>query len=167
MQLHEERARKLGERFGLEIKPSEWHSTAGDALRVEKPIRMRVHRICHECQSTFGTSKECPKCKHPRCKSCTRYPPKRSEADKVLSRERRAAILKEREENAPILADWDTSDKKIVLKRTKPGGGELVYKKPRQRVRRLCCKCEKLFGRGSKTCESCSHTRCTDCKRDP
>ncbi|RYP71525.1 hypothetical protein DL769_004679 [Monosporascus sp. CRB-8-3] len=70
-QIHEERAKKLGARFGLEIKPSEWHSTEGDVLRVEnydyapttivlkrpsktggqdlvyKRHRMRVRRYCH------------------------------------------------------------------------------------------------------------------------
>ncbi len=168
MQLHDERARKLGERFGLEIKPSEWHATGGDALRVEKPIRMRVHRICHECKTTFGTVKNCPNCGHQRCKACVRYPPKRSEADKVKSRERRAAILKDKAEHPPILADWNTSKKDPPLRKARPGGGaDLVYRKARQRVRRNCCQCERLFERGNKTCPSCSHARCTDCKRDP
>ncbi|KAJ9154807.1 Zinc finger, RING/FYVE/PHD-type [Pleurostoma richardsiae] len=166
--IHEERARKLAEKFGLEIKPSEWHSTEGDALRVEKPIRMRVHRKCHLCNSTFGAAKECPKCGHTRCKQCTRSPPKRTEAEKIASRERRAAIIKERAENAPIIADWDISDKKIVLKRPgKAGGQELVHKKPRQRVRRTCHVCQKLFQSGNKTCSNCGHVRCTDCPRDP
>lgn len=168
MQLHEERARKLGERFGLEIKPSEWHSTEGDALRVEKPIRMRVHRICHECKTTFGTAKECPKCKHPRCKDCQRYPPKRTEAEKIASRERRAQILKERAENAPIIPDWDTTEKKIELRRPgKHGGPDLVLRKPRQRIRRTCHECQSLFASGNKSCTNCGHVRCTDCPRDP
>lgn len=168
MQLHEERARKLGERFGLEIQPSEWHSTEGEALRVNKPIRMRVHRVCHECNTEFGTSKECMHCKHTRCKKCPRYPPKRTEAEKVASRERRAQIIKERKENAPIVADWDRSRKPITLTiPSKTGGRDLVYKKPRQRVRRTCCQCSKLFVSGNKQCPGCEHARCTDCPRDP
>jgi hypothetical protein len=169
MQIHEERARRLGERFGLEIKPSEWHSTEGDALRVEKPIRMRVHHMCHECKATFGLAKECPSCKHSRCKECTRYPPKRTEAEKKASREKRAQMLKERAENAPIAVDWgQRADVEPVLRRPgKPGGQDLVYKKPRQRIRRNCCQCDKLFIRKNKVCEGCDHKRCTDCVRDP
>ncbi|KAK0715034.1 hypothetical protein B0H67DRAFT_232411 [Lasiosphaeris hirsuta] len=167
-QLFAERAKKLGELYGLELKPSEWHSTEGTALRVEKPIRMRVHRKCHVCDTSFGLGKECLKCKHPRCKQCPRVPPKRTEAEKEESRKKRAAILKERAENPPIIPDWDTSDKKIVLRKpAKTGGQDLIHRKPRQRVRRTCCQCTKLYASGTKTCESCSHVRCTDCPRDP
>ncbi|KAK3323620.1 hypothetical protein B0T19DRAFT_210176 [Cercophora scortea] len=167
-QLFEERAKKLGELYGLELKPSEWHSTEGHALRVEKPIRMRVHRKCHLCDTSFGLGKECPKCKHTRCKQCPRVPPKRTEAEKEESRKKRAAIIKERAENAPIQVDWNPSPKKVVLRRpAKTGGQDLVHKKPRQRVRRTCCGCNKLFSASNKTCESCEHVRCTDCPRDP
>ncbi|KAK3306890.1 uncharacterized protein B0T15DRAFT_156592 [Chaetomium strumarium] len=166
-QIFEARAKKIGELYGLEIKPSEWHSTEGNALRVEKPIRMRVHRKCHLCNTSFGLGKECAKCKHKRCKQCPRVPPKRTEAEREESRKKRAAILKERAENAPIIPDWDPTPKKIVLKRpAKTGGQDLIYRKPRQRIRRICCQCERLFA-GSKTCEGCQHTRCTDCPRDP
>ncbi|OAA62513.1 hypothetical protein SPI_04053 [Niveomyces insectorum RCEF 264] len=168
MQIHEERARKLGERFGLEIQPSEWHATEGDALRVNKPIRMRVHRICHVCSTEFGTAKECASCKHVRCKKCARYPPKLTEAEKAASRERRAAILREQREKAPIVPDWDPERIPITLTRpSKTGGRDLVYKKPRQRLRRTCCQCNKLFVSGNKTCQGCNHPRCTDCPRDP
>lgn len=168
-QLFAERAKKLGEAYGLELKPSEWHTTEGTALRVEKPIRMRVHRKCHVCGASFGVSKECSQCKHQRCKQCPRVPPKRTEAQKEESRKKRAAILKERAENAPIIPDWNPDRVKIVeLKRpAKTGGQDLVYRKPRQRVRRTCCICQKLFTSGNKTCEGCQHTRCTDCPRDP
>lgn len=167
-QLFAERAKKLGELYGLELKPSEWHNTEGHALRVEKPIRMRVHRKCHLCNTSFGLGKECPKCKHPRCKTCPRVPPKRTDAEREESRKKRAAIIKERAENAPIIADWDTTPKKVVLKRpAKTGGQDLVHRKPRQRIRRKCCQCEKLYPGGTKTCDGCQHTRCTDCPRDP
>ncbi|KAH8894059.1 hypothetical protein GQ53DRAFT_780186 [Thozetella sp. PMI_491] len=168
-QLYEERAKKLSERFGLEIKASEWYSSEGHALRVEKPIRMRVHRKCHQCDALFGLAKECPKCQHPRCKQCPRIPPKRSEAEKEESRKRRAAMLKERAENPPIIPDWDHSEKKVQLKKpSKTGGPDLVYKKARQRIRRTCCSCQRQFANiQSKTCEGCEHVRCTDCPRDP
>ncbi|KAK0672723.1 hypothetical protein QBC41DRAFT_13911 [Cercophora samala] len=167
-QLFAERAKKLGELYGLELKPSEWHSTEGHALRVEKPIKMRVHRRCHLCNTSFGLGKECPKCKHPRCKTCPRVPPKRTEAEREESRKKRAALVKEREANAPIIPDWDTTAKKVVLKRpAKAAGQDRIYQKPRQRIRRTCCQCLKLIPGGTKTCECCQHTRCTDCPRDP
>ncbi|KAK4230083.1 hypothetical protein QBC38DRAFT_63588 [Podospora fimiseda] len=168
-QLFAERAKKLGDLYGLELKPSEWHLTEGDVTRVEKPIRMRVHKKCHLCDTSFGLGKECPKCKHPRCKQCPRVPPKRSEAEREESRKKRAAIIKERKENAPIIADWDTSPKKAVplTRPAKSGGQDLIHRKPRQRIRRTCCQCDKLFNGGSKTCEHCEHARCTDCPRDP
>jgi hypothetical protein len=166
-QIFEERAKKLGELYGLELKPSEWHKSDGHALRVEKPIRMRVHRKCHLCSTSFGLGRECPECRHPRCKQCPRVPPKRTEAEKEESRKKRAAIIKERADKAPIIPDWDPTPKKIVLKRpAKTGGQDLYYRKPRQRIRRTCCECERLFT-GTKTCEGCQHTRCTDCPRDP
>lgn len=168
-QLHEERARKLGERFGLDIKPDEWHSTEGDALRVEKPIRMRVHRACHKCQHTFGTAKECINCKHTRCRDCPRYPPKRTEAELAASRTKRAALLKERADNPPLTVDWNvhSAKKTPLIKARKAGGQDLIYKKQRQRVRRNCCQCQHLYVAGDKSCPGCSHTRCTDCPRDP
>jgi hypothetical protein len=170
-QIFEERAKKLSERFGIEITPNEWYSTPGHALRVEKPIRMRVHRECHKCGHNFGMAKECPNpnCKHPRCKECVRKPAKRSEAEKAESRKKRAAMDKERAENPPIIADWDPSGgKKVTLTRpSKQGGQDLVYRKPRQRVRRTCCQCSKVNSGGGKICEGCQHVRCTDCRRDP
>ncbi|KAK7432653.1 hypothetical protein QQZ08_000862 [Neonectria magnoliae] len=171
-QLFEERAKKLGERYGLEIKLSELQSGSPDdtVLRVDKPIRMRVRRTCHKCSATFSAAKECPNCQHARCTQCTRYPPKRTEAEIIASRERRAAIIKANKENAPIIPDYSYpfSDKKIVLTRpSKTGGQDLVHKKPRQRVRRTCHDCQTLFVSGKKTCEKCGHVRCTDCPRDP
>ncbi|CAK7266553.1 hypothetical protein SEPCBS119000_002089 [Sporothrix epigloea] len=167
-QLYEDRARKLGERYGLQIMPSEWHSTEGDALRVNKPIRVRVRRTCHQCNTDFGTAKECTNCKHMRCKMCTRYPTKRNDTEKQEARERRAVLLQKQKDNAPIIADWDTSTKPIVLtKPSKTGGQILVYKKPRQRCRRNCCQCDMLILSGDKTCNKCGHSRCTDCPRDP
>ncbi|KAK5998290.1 hypothetical protein PT974_00664 [Cladobotryum mycophilum] len=169
-ELFEERAKKLSERFGLEIHPSGWQITVPDdtVLRIDKPIRMRIRRTCHRCNAIFTSSKECSNCQHLRCVKCTRYPPKRTETELVASREKRAAIIKSHKENAPITVDWDWQQTNVVLKRpSKTGGQDLVHKKPRQRVRRTCHECNTLFMAGSKTCEKCSHVRCTDCPRDP
>lgn len=169
-ELFEERAKKLGERFGLDIKPNEWQAAVPDdtVLRMDKPIRMRVRRTCHRCNATFSSAKECPSCQHVRCTKCARYPPKRTEAEIIASREKRAALIKANKENAPIIPDWDLDRKEPILKRpSKTGGQDLVYKKPRQRVRRTCHECQTMFMTGTKTCGNCGHIRCTDCPRDP
>jgi len=170
-ELFEERAKKLGERFGLEIKASEWHSVHPDdtVLRMDKPIRMRVRQTCHKCSANFNMGKECPACHHARCTKCVRYPPRRTETEIIASRENRAAILKSHKERAPIIPDYDFDGSQVyVLKRpSKMGRQDLVYKKPRQRVRRTCHQCQHLFTPGIKVCEGCGHVRCTDCPRDP
>ncbi|RYP26896.1 hypothetical protein DL768_011512 [Monosporascus sp. mg162] len=184
-QIHEERAKKLGARFGLEIKPSEWHSAEGDVLRVEKSVRMRIHRECH----------------HTRCKKCIRYPSKRNESEQQANRERREALAKKHKENAPIIPSYDYTPTTIVLKRpSKTNGQDLIYKKQRMRVRRRCGDCprdpderakypygypndepgEKFKGVHSchecgkkfppnadngAHCPNCSHRKCSDCRR--
>ncbi|CAH0021944.1 unnamed protein product [Clonostachys rhizophaga] len=171
--LFEERAKKLGERYGLEIKTTDWKTITIDpaddtVLRVNKPIRMRVRRTCHRCEANFTTTKECPSCQHTRCVKCTRYPPRRTEEEKIASRERRAELIRTQKENAPLIVDYRIDQKPVVLKKpSKTGGQDLIYKKPRQRVRRNCHECARLFPPGSKTCEGCGHIRCTDCPRDP
>lgn len=86
-------------------------------------------------------------------------------------------MVKEREANAMITPDWNPQEAAapIVVKRpNRPcGQQELVYKKVRQRVRRICCQCQELggvdvvFGGGKRNCPECNHSRCTDCPRDP
>ena len=169
-QLVEERAKKLSERFGLELSASEWMTTTPDetVLRMDKPIRMRVRRSCHKCNATFGKAKECPNCQHPRCTKCARHPPKRTEEEIKASRERRAALIKANKENAPIIPNYAFEEKEFVLRRPgKKDAQDLIYKKPRQRVRRTCHECQVLFISGNKQCSQCGHNRCTDCPREP
>ncbi|RYO96897.1 hypothetical protein DL765_011470 [Monosporascus sp. GIB2] len=170
-QIQEERAKKLGARFGLEIKPSEWHSTEGDVLRVEKSVRMRIHRECHRCHTAFGATSECPGCQHTRCKKCTRYPSKRNEREQQANREKREALAKKHRENAPIIPSYDYAPTTIVLKRpSKTGGQDLVFRKHRMRVRRFCHVCNNQISAHAKqarTCDNCGHRRCGDCPRTP
>ncbi|KAI4182019.1 MAG: hypothetical protein L6R41_006262 [Letrouitia leprolyta] len=57
--IQEERARALFAKYGLTLEPGEWTlPIRPDAQRVEKKIRMRVHRTCHRCETTFGLDKE-------------------------------------------------------------------------------------------------------------
>ncbi|KAI1386553.1 uncharacterized protein F4822DRAFT_319907 [Hypoxylon trugodes] len=170
IQIHEERAKKLGARFGLEIKPSEWHSSEGDVYRVEKDVRMRIHRECHRCHSAFGAGNECPNCQHRRCKRCTRTPPKRTEEERQALREKRAIQVQKNQFNAPIIPSYDYSEK-IILKKPRKTGQDLVYKgKPRMRIRRHCHVCETLItsnAREARVCDNCGHRRCGDCPREP
>ena len=50
-------------------------SKTGGEDRVHQPIRQRIHRYCHKCQTPFeGKATECAQCKHTRCKRCPRDP---------------------------------------------------------------------------------------------
>jgi len=172
-QIQEERARRLGAKFGIEFEPHEWAATEGDVLRIEKAPRMRIHRQCHKCQTGFGAGTECPSCKHVRCKRCTRNPPKQTDAEKEAARTRKEELTRQRKDNAPIIPSYDYSDfdKEIVLKRPiRTGTSDLVYRPPRVRVRRYCHACNGLITSNSKqprTCDTCGHKRCDDCPRQP
>lgn len=175
-QIYNERFQHLSERYGLEVDHNNWYEMEGHVLRVHKPLRMRIHRQCHQCGSDLNSTGVCEKCNHSYCRQCTRYPPKRSETEKAASRDRKADIVKERTSNAMIVPDWNAApNATVVLRRpAKPSAQqELVYKKVRQRVRRMCCQCQEadnsevLFQGGRRTCPKCDHVRCTDCPRDP
>ncbi|RKF64323.1 hypothetical protein GcC1_132011 [Golovinomyces cichoracearum] len=49
-------------------------SKSENMLRVEKPIRVRILRFCHKCNTTFGRDKQCTVCQHLVCKQCARHP---------------------------------------------------------------------------------------------
>lgn len=172
-QIQEERAKKLGAHFGIELEPHEWQVTEGDVLRIDKAPRMRIHRQCHNCQTGFGASNECPSCKHVRCKKCTRSPSKKTDAEKEAARARKEEIVRQRKENAPIIPSYDYSDigGELTLRRTtKSGTRDLVFRPPRVRVRRQCHACNALItsdATQSRTCDGCGHKRCDDCPRSP
>lgn len=125
--------------------------------RIEKPIRMRVHRTCHKCGTSFGANKICSSCEHTRCTKCPRYPGKKTK----------------KATQGPIAVGEISADdakgmyKLLLTKPSKTGGQPLVRKKPKQRVRRTCHSCSTLFQSGTKQCSSCGHIRCEDCPRDP
>ncbi|KAF2268717.1 hypothetical protein CC78DRAFT_575698 [Lojkania enalia] len=154
--LQQERARALFAKYGLTLESHEWiaapPSQPINVQRVEKPIRMRVHRSCHRCGTTYGSDKVCVKCTHKRCKKCPRFPKKKSAGEK----------------GKEVEQTFDRPRKKKLLTVTSKTGGELVYQPVRQRVRRTCHKCEALFIPPSSTiCERCRHIRCTKCPREP
>lgn len=162
-QIQADRAKKLGERFAIAIQPFEIKDDR-EILRVEKPIRMRIHRTCHKCQTTFGGNKVCEKCGHPRCKSCPRFPPKSASKDKGKGKGKENEVVGFIEPDSY----WNTKeDYVLTIPSKKTGGQPLVRKYPKQRVRRTCHQCNTLFVTKSKTCTSCGHVRCTECPRDP
>lgn len=152
--MQQERARALFAKYGLTLESHEWTATSASAPlvpRVEKAIRMRVHRSCHRCGTLYGHEKVCLQCEHKRCKKCPRYPKKKTPDEKSKEKE-----------------ITEQPKKKKVLAITTRSGNELVYQPAKQRVRRTCHKCENLFVPSTATtCESCKHIRCTKCPREP
>ncbi|KAK6356553.1 hypothetical protein TWF718_000905 [Orbilia javanica] len=142
-------ARQLAEKHGIEI-PEDWPYSARPPVgeRVEKPIRMRVRRYCHECQTAFGSEKTCPSCGHKRCVECPRSPPPKADKKKSKSKTK----------------EFDPYEGLTMPSKT--GGQPLVYRKIRQRVHWKCHKCESDFA-GQKTCPKCTHNRCKKCHREP
>lgn len=165
-QIHADRAKKLGERFAVTIEPYEFApGTDKETTRIEKPIRMRIHRSCHRCNATFGGNKVCAQCQHTRCSKCPRYPPKKDKKDKgketVAATESKADVIE-------VDTYWGLKEElKLTKPSSKANGQPLVRKNPMQRVRRNCHECKALFTAGNKTCPQCGHIRCTDCPRIP
>ncbi|KAL8727316.1 MAG: hypothetical protein Q9181_005757 [Wetmoreana brouardii] len=151
--IQEERARALFAKYGLTLEPGEWTTPIKpDAERVEKKIRMRVHRQCHRCQTTFGPDRICSKCKHNRCKKCPRFPTKRAKESKGKG----VATI---EETGPSI--------KTLTITSRATGKQLSYKPVRQRVRWTCHVCFQTFKDRSRQCEGCEHDRCDECPRQP
>lgn len=72
--VQEDRARVLFAKYGLSLEPGEWQSPADMAVqRIDRPVRMRVRRYCHRCQTTFSADRVCVNCQHVRCKKCPRH----------------------------------------------------------------------------------------------
>lgn len=154
--MQQERARALFAKYGLTLESHEWYATSAPAPlvpRVEKPIRMRVHRSCHLCGNLYGHDKICVKCEHKRCKYCPRYPKKKTPGDKAKDVEG---------------IEQPEKKKKKLFTVTTRHGNELAYQPATQRIRRTCHKCSAFFVPPTATvCESCNHTRCTKCPREP
>jgi hypothetical protein len=152
--MQQERARALFAKYGLTLDSHDW--IAGPALvptvqRVEKSIRMRVHRSCHHCGTIYGAEKVCLHCEHKRCNKCPRYPRKKLAAEKEKGK-----------------GTDEKPKKKRVLPFTTRAGNELADQPPKQSVRRSCHKCEAVFAPSTATiCDQCRHILCTKCPREP
>ncbi|KAI9821721.1 MAG: hypothetical protein M1827_002302 [Pycnora praestabilis] len=170
--MQQEKARALFEKYGFTLEPGEWTFPNRDTSeRVEKPVRMRIHRQCHRCQTTFGPDKTCSNCRHLRCKKCPRYPAKTSKdpkdqikAGSALINGGSAAVIGKEVEGAKPKSKAEVQ---MLTKPSKNGGQDLVRKTVVQRIHRKCHKCQKDFARDEKTCAMCNHVRCKKCPRDP
>lgn len=167
--MQQERARALFAKYGLTLEPEEWMSPRNlNVERVEKPIRMRVRRTCHRCQTTFGPDRVCANCQHVRCKKCPRYPPARSKEEKEARAKAKAAEQAKAAAGQAKAAEPKKKSKTPQLTiPSRTGGQDLVRKPIRQRVRRTCHRCNTLFIGDAKECTNCHHIRCKKCPRDP
>lgn len=154
--MQQERARALFAKYGLTLEPHEWTRPSAPmpaVQRIERAVRVRVHRSCHRCGTLYGADKTCQQCDHKRCKKCPRYP------------------LKKKTASTDKLQDPDAVDhvtKKQILTLTTTFDTELAHQRPKQRIRRTCHKCETLFSPPTATvCDGCQHVQCTDCPREP
>jgi len=153
-----ERAQALFKKHGLDVKPSDLPlSNTPQAERVQKDIRMRVHRTCHKCDASYGPEKTCQQCGHKRCKRCPRHPLKKS---KDKGKEKLTA------KGAPGYKKRRGDYMYGITIPGKRGGQDLVHKEVRQRVHRKCHRCEADFA-GEKVCANCKHQRCKKCPRLP
>lgn len=162
--LQEDKARTLFAKYGLTLEPGEWMPPArGDAERIEKKIRMRVHRTCHRCSTTFGAEKICKNCEHTRCKKCPRYPSKKSKD----SKDKGKGLAPGDFAISPGDKGKGRSDLISLTMPSRATGKELTRRGPVQRVRRTCHKCSTLFVGKATQCETCKHMRCPKCPREP
>ncbi|KAJ5177979.1 uncharacterized protein N7500_000678 [Penicillium coprophilum] len=165
-----EKARALFAKYGLTVDSSEWKTpTDLQVTRVTKPIRMRVRRTCHRCETTFGADKVCINCQHTRCTKCPRYPPARNKDGEPTRKPKIPDAYAHVPRLFPRTSHLKLSTtKEMSIKMPSPtGGADFVRRPVRQRIHRYCHLCASLFTPGSKECPSCSHVRCKICPRDP
>lgn len=182
--VQQEKARALFAKYGLTLEPGEWKSPSDMTVqRVSKPIRMRVRRTCHRCQTTFGPDRICVNCQHVRCKKCPRHPLPKSKPDTTTmaittttatagaARARGPADRRTKDTvhpDTPLVLPYRKSRHTEITLPSHSGGQDLVRRSARQRVRRFCHRCEALFPTPETTqCAACGHARCKKCPREP
>ncbi|KAH8425454.1 uncharacterized protein LDX57_003207 [Aspergillus melleus] len=179
--IQEARTRALFAKHGLSLNDDDLKPT-DTVQRVAKPIRMRVRRSCHRCQTPFGSDRVCVNCQHTRCKSCPRHPPPRTKENpetafrKLMAQKGKGVVsgkapLQHQSQlgnpSRPKQINDGNRNEYVLRIPSRTGGQDLVRKPVMQRVRRTCHRCDKLFVAGSKQCAGCDHVRCKKCPRDP
>ncbi|KAJ5893622.1 hypothetical protein N7495_005313 [Penicillium taxi] len=166
-----DKASVLFAKYGLTLEPGEWKSPTDLPLaRVTKPVRMRVRRTCHRCDTTFGPNKICINCQHPRCKKCPRFPTERTKdpAEPKVPKAKISELLARGNGGHTSHLRLSKDDPAAPLKlSSRTGGPDFIRKEVRHRTRRSCHACGVGFASGEKQCFSCNHVRCKKCPREP
>ncbi|GLA19369.1 hypothetical protein AnigIFM62618_007038 [Aspergillus niger] len=164
--IQEEKARALFAKYGLTLEPGEWRSSSDTTVqRVVRPIRMRVRRTCHRCQTTFGPNKVCVNCQHVRCKSCPHHPSTKTNDHRDDTQAALQAIVAQKL-HKPVPVQHKPKQHPLTLP-SRTGGQDVIHHPTRQRVRRTCHQCSTVFAPDATECSTCQHIRCTMCPRDP
>ncbi|KAF7176752.1 hypothetical protein CNMCM7691_003765 [Aspergillus felis] len=128
--IQEEKARALFAKYGLTFEPGEWKTPSDMTVqRVAKPIRMRVRRTCHRCETTFGPDKVCVNCQHIRCTKCPRH----ASTEPNDQAQNALETIRAAQGHGPPRRLSKESQLTIP---SRTGGQDLIRKPHRQRVRR-------------------------------
>ncbi|KAJ5997586.1 hypothetical protein N7499_006019 [Penicillium canescens] len=169
--MQRQKAHAIFAKYNLSFEPTgEKSSTDHQFARVAKPIRMRVRRACHRCETTFGPEKICVNCQHLRCKKCPRLSPAHAQDEEPSFSKMRLHELRAKQRGMLHLTPHLklSGNPACPLSMTSNmGGPDFTRKAVRQRVRRDCHLCGTMFARGSKQCDGCHHLRCKSCPRQP
>ncbi|KAL3257190.1 hypothetical protein ABHI18_007029 [Aspergillus niger] len=134
--IQEEKARALFAKYGLTLEPGEWRSPSDTTVqRVVRPIRMRVRRTCHRCQTTFGPNKVCVNCQHVRCKSCPHHPSTKTNDHRDDTQAALQAIVAQKL-HKPVPVQHKPKQPPLTLP-SRTGGQDVIHHPTRQRVRLL------------------------------
>ncbi|PYH42820.1 uncharacterized protein BP01DRAFT_124661 [Aspergillus saccharolyticus JOP 1030-1] len=164
--IQEQKARGLLARYGLALEPGERKFPSDQTVqRVIRPIRMRVRRTCHRCQTTFGPSKVCVNCQHVRCTSCPPDPAVKPHSARAQTEAALQTIVSQKAPEATP-TPRQLREPRLTLP-SRASGQDLVYHPPRQRIRRTCHRCSTAFAADDVQCSTCQHIRCTLCPREP
>ncbi|KXL50911.1 hypothetical protein M433DRAFT_61014 [Acidomyces richmondensis BFW] len=163
--IDEDKMKALYEKHGLKYVPRRRPDASGPSAkvrRVEKPIRIRVHWTCHECNGHLARDRICMACGHRRCDECIRSPAKMAGVDNSGG------------DDDDDDDDDDKSGGKIIktyryTMHVRPKYGEYLVLRPKtQIIRRQCHRCDHPFLPASRQeCENCQHIRCSLCPRWP
>lgn len=113
---------------------------------ILRPKTQIIRRSCHQCEKPFipASRTECENCQHNRCTLCPRHP----------SKPEKWPMGSPGDEKAP------EADPRMVR------AVQRVYKRPRQRVRYTCERCQLTIVNPDGICD-CGHARCGNCVRNP
>lgn len=153
--IQEEKARALFAKYNMTLEIGEWTPPfKADAVRVERKVRIRIHRHCHRCQTVFGLEKQCTECGHTRCKKCPR----------TNMRNRQ-----ERKGKSVVTGGIVVDDKYVSM--MGPDVLNMPYRRTGKELSdaasRICHKCQTTFAGNALQCGACGHQRCAQCPQDP